>query len=366
MKQIETQATSRQTATAGEIVLRLTDRVRLVFVPTLVKNTNNAQASVRGEFVYQKKSAKDQWISMADLSLGSLKSGEHYKLELRSEELLFLMQELRPLYGLVINQGGIPKGKKRFAFLNLGEDQLKDFADLHKDEAAAALLTLLRWIVRTPRRNEAVSRLASMSVDKLPDLNVIVGLAALKEAIEYWNSNRTNSEEEFWQKALADRAFVLSQLFSYPTVVIQEKAYMGGKQITNRGGNLVDFFSKLESTDSTVLIEIKTPQTALLGSEYRTGVFPFSKDISGAMTQVLRYRQSLVNQFRDLTSGQPKPLTIGEPKCLVIAGNCSELNTPDKKESFELQRERLQGVTVITYDEMFRKLETLMDVLQAT
>ncbi len=70
---------------------------------------------------------------------------------------------------------------------------------------------------------------------KLPDLNVIVGLAALKEAIEYWNVNRGNSDEEFWQKALSDRTFVLSQLFSYPTVVIQQKAYMGGKQITNRG-----------------------------------------------------------------------------------------------------------------------------------
>ena len=366
MKQIETRATSDKTAQTDEIVLRTTDRIRLVFVPTLVKNTENPTACVRGEFIYQKKSIKGDWLPIADRSLNSLKvDQEHYQLELRSGELLQLMQELRSRYALYLNQKGIPRGKKRFAFLDLSEDRSRDFAELNDEEAAAALLTFVRWIVRSPRRNEAITRLAGMSVDRLPDLNALVGLAALKEAIEYWNANRTNSDEEFWQKALSDRAFVLSQLFAYPTVVIRKKAYVGGKQVNNRGGNVVDFLSRLKTTDSTALIEIKTPLTKLLGSEYR-GVFPFSSELSGAVTQVLNYRQSLVSEFHAITSEETARLTLAEPRCLVIAGDSAELNTTAKKESFDLQRDRMQGVTVVTYDEMFDKLKTLMEVLQGT
>lgn len=112
-------------------------------------------------------------------------------------------------------------------------------------------------------------------------------------------------------------------------------------------------------------MEIKTPQTKLLTSEYRAGAYPFSKDLAGAITQILRYRQSLTNEFHTATAGMSKPLIMAEPKCLVIAGDRAELDTADKRESFELLRERLQGVTVVTYDEMFRKLQTLMKVLQA-
>ena len=204
-----------------------------------------------------------------------------------------------------------------------------------------------------------------MSVEKLPDLNALVGLAALKEAVEYWDQNRFNSDEEFWQQALSDRVFVLSQLFAFTTVVIREKVYVGSKQVTNRGGNVVDFLSRLKTTDSTALIEIKTPRTKLLASEYR-GVFPFSSELSGAVTQVLNYRQSLISEFHAITAEESTRLTLAEPRCLVIAGDSTELNTNAKKERFDLQRDRIQGVTVVTYDEMFEKLKTLMEVLQGT
>lgn len=372
MKQIQTRATSRRTAIADEIVLRQTDRVRLIFLPTLVSNQRDPLACVRGEFVYQKKLAKEEWISLASHSLGSLKAGEHYKLELKSEELLTLMRTLGPLYRLVRREG-VPRGRARFtlvesglaAFFELGETDLNELFELHKDRATATLLNLVKWLTRSSRRQDAIERFASADIEQLPDLNVIAGLAALKGAISYWEQHRNNANEEFWQEAISDRSFVLSQLFSYPVIVIRQKAYVGGKRITNTGGNIVDFLSKVETTDSTVLIEIKTPQTKLLTTEYRAGAYPLSRELTGAITQILRYRQSLLNEFHSLTAGQPKPLVMGEPKCLVIAGDTSELDHPDKRESFELMRERLQGVTVVTYDEMFRKLKALMAVLQA-
>ena len=186
----------------------------------------------------------------------------------------------------------------------------------------------------------------------------------MKDALEYWKKNQENSSEEFWQTALKDRTYVLSQVFAYPVVVIGSKAYVGGKLLSNKGGKEVDFLASTESTDAAILIEIKTPQTRLLGPVYRDGVFPWSRDLSGAVAQALRYRQSFMRQFDSIGANSSPRLTLGEPRCIVIAGRSSELANQDMKESFELQRERTHGVTILTFDELFLRLQRLVALLE--
>ncbi len=187
----------------------------------------------------------------------------------------------------------------------------------------------------------------------------------MKEALEHWEANSLNDSEDFWQKSLSDRSYVLGQMFAYPVVVIGEKAYVGGKQVTSKGGKEVDFLAAAESTDALILIEIKTPQTKLLGSKYREDVFPFSRELAGAVAQVLRYRQSLMKNFDLVTSGSTTRFTLGEPRCVVICGSTEELCSADMRESFELQRDRFQGVSVITYDELFSRLQQLINLLES-
>jgi hypothetical protein len=50
--EIKTRSTSSKTAVSSPIELRVTDRVRLVFVPTLVENPTTPEACVNGCFVY--------------------------------------------------------------------------------------------------------------------------------------------------------------------------------------------------------------------------------------------------------------------------------------------------------------------------
>ena len=372
MKKIETQSTSLKTAECSPITLRLSEQVRLVFVPTLVDNEKVPDACVRGHFVYQRKVKKDEWASSTSVSLTSLKSGEGFKLELHSQELLALMRGLGAVYRLY-RQQGIPRGRNIFVrleaslakFLTLGEEDLTLFLESHKDEAAATLLKLIRWIATSPQGGDAASMLATMAPEQLPNLTALLGLAAVKDALNYWKEHQTNSSEDFWHRALTERAYVLSQVFAYPVVVIASKAYVGGKRISNKGGNVIDFLATVESTDAVVLIEIKTPRTRLLGPEYRDGVFPLSVELSGAVAQALRYRQSMMRDFHSITAGRGTPLTMGDPRCLVLAGHAqSELTTIATRESFELQRERLQGVTVVTYDELFGRLSRLVTLLE--
>ncbi len=369
--EITTRSTSPKTAVSDPIELRRTDRVRLVFVPVLVENSAHPEACVDGYFVYQRKTVSDTWIPIQTVSLSTLRSNDGFKLELHADEVLNLYRGLELRYH-IHKQHGVPKGEAKFVrlgaslarFLNLNENDLASFLNSHNEDAAKTLAKLIKWLANSPERSQALSRFAVIAPDQLPGLNAILGLAVIKEALAYWKRHHANNDEEFWQRALAERSFVLGQIFAYPVVIIQGKAYVGGKQISNIHGNIVDFLGRAESTGSAILIEIKTPQTVLLGREYRNGVFPLSRDLSGAISQILRYRQSLINDFQRLTPGLR--LVMDEPRCMVIAGSNSELDTDEKKQSFGLLRERLQGVNVITYDDLFGKLDLLMGLFEST
>ena len=91
----------------------------------------------------------------------------------------------------------------------------------------------------------------------MQQIRSIVGLSALKSSLEIWNANKDNRDEAFWQRTLEDNSFVLSQVFAHPVVLVSEKAFLGGKKIFNKGGNLVDFLAKNEISKNAVLIEIK-------------------------------------------------------------------------------------------------------------
>jgi hypothetical protein len=246
-----------------------------------------------------------------------------------------------------------------------GEADLASVLGTGSKDTSAALLKVVKWLSTSQEGAEAARRLATIAPEQMPEFASVLGLAALKNAIEYWRKNQTNASEEFWQVALSSRAYVLSQVFAYPIILLNSKAYVGGKQITNTGGNIVDFLAAVESTDAVVLIEIKTPVTSILGPEYRNGVFPLSSELTGAIAQVLRYRQSLTQEFHSLVRNNPQRRTLGEPKCLVIAGHAGkQLTRSAMRESFEVQRERLQGVTVITYDELFARTARIVELLE--
>jgi hypothetical protein len=343
-----------------------------VFLPLLIDNPNDERHCVKGTFVYQKKLQTQEWEPISESTLSSLKAGEGYQLELHSKELFMLVGELVQLYPFY-KQNGIQFGRRRWVrlettlatLLTIGEAELTAFLNSHPEGAAESLVRILKWLSGAPRGTEFTSRLTQLDPKQLPEINALVGLASVKGALAHWKSNQSNNDEEFWQATLAERAFVLGQVFAYPAVIIGKKMYVGGKEITNKGGNVVDFLARIKSTGSVVLIEIKTPQTKLLGSQYRNDAFPLSAELSGAVAQVLKYRQSLMREYDTLVRRDSGAL-LGEPRCLVVSGNTSQLTTPGMRESFELHRDRLQGVTILGYDELFDRLQSTVALLEGT
>jgi hypothetical protein len=184
------------------------------------------------------------------------------------------------------------------------------------------------------------------------------------DAINKWENNQKNNNEEFWQKLFNQNPYLLSQIFSFPVVFIKDKAYVGGMNIDNKDAKLVDFLFASDTSDDAILVEIKTPCTKILGRKYRKNTYSISSEISGAINQVLDYRRSLVQNFSQITKGTKYNIELFNPKCIIIAGNSNiEFeNNEAKKKSFELFRNNQKDVSIVTFNELFKKAETLATI----
>lgn len=183
----------------------------------------------------------------------------------------------------------------------------------------------------------------------------------LVNVIQKWHSNKEQPQEEYWQQLFLENSYVLSQLFSAPVVFSQNKAYVGGMKLDRQDARLVDYLYQNSSSSEAILVEIKTPLTQLLNqSPYRNGIHSPSSKLSGSVVQLLNYRRSLTQNIHSLRESHKEKLEVFNPKCVLIVGNAeAQLDSTEKRESFELFRSGLKDVEIVTFDELFKKAETL-------
>lgn len=82
--------------------------------------------------------------------------------------------------------------------------------------------------------------------------------------------------------------------------------------------------------------------------------------LSGSVIQAADYRHSVTRDLRAITQSKNIDISTFNPKVVIIIGNYgSELDTEEKRRSFELYRSSLSNIEVVTFDELFRKMEHL-------
>ncbi|HVE80859.1 MAG TPA: Shedu immune nuclease family protein [Candidatus Dormibacteraeota bacterium] len=176
--------------------------------------------------------------------------------------------------------------------------------------------------------------------------------------------NESQSLEERWQKFFKRYNWIFSQLFSSAVLFFEDKAYVGGKSIDNKDGKVADFVYKNSLTDNVAIIEIKTHNTPLLKKHAYRGedVFAISKELSGAINQVLDQRDNLQKEYYELNKKADKEFETYNSKCLIVAGSVKGKNKQNKK-AFELQRSNSKDVEVVTFDEILMKLKGLKKII---
>src|SRR5699024_680382 len=305
---INIKVTSKNSGIGDDIVLRETTTTRLIFRPEIVNNEHDPAASIKGCFKFQKKKKNNVWEDHREFETNKLKADEWIKIAINTGETLQLFKELSKYYR-VHEEYGVQQGSYTLYKVNsdlervisLFEDNDDLFKQLLDEEKSDLLEQTLEWILETENSRKTIDKLTKLKEKELEQLNTLVGLTNLKNVLSFWESNKEEATEKFWQDFLKEHTWILSQLFSAPTLLIQDEAYVGGKSTNNAGGKVVDFLYANPFSKDAVLIEIKTPSTPLVtNTEYRSGIYPVHKDLMGAVTQVLTYKGSLQSEYSNI------------------------------------------------------------------
>ncbi|WP_369888458.1 Shedu immune nuclease family protein [Bacillus halotolerans] len=362
--------TSKDSAFGEDIILREKSTTRLLFRPQIINNKHNEEASVKGCFIFQKKRSSENWEDHKELDLNKLKATEWVKLEIKSEEMLKLITELDMYYKIHREYGIEPGGRNYFKINNprlekiisLFKEDNSLFEALLDEDTEQLLKQTVKWMVRTKNSEEIISRLLEVQDNELDQLNNLIGITNIKKLLSVWEANKDNVDEEFWQKLFKDNAWVLSQVFASPLLLFDEKAYIGGKGLGNKGGKVVDFIFQNDISKDVALIEIKTPNTKILSGEYRQGAYSIHSDLTGAIVQVLAYKEQLQREYGSLLLNSESDFKVFNPICVVIAGKLDELDKT-RLQSFELYRKEMKNILIITFDELFKKVSLLLQLL---
>lgn len=369
-------STSTVTADASPIVLNQTEFLRFKFIPTLVNNEKEPQKSISGKLLYEKKRKNDVSFPSEDSSIttkvsrGSVKVGDWMEFQLNTSETYELYTGLKRLYALYENMGEIPYGSATYTRV---DSSFRQFLSIIQTDPSAARMigneenydlvkTLLRLITQTDSRESLQKSLAELQEENLQHLTSSLNIEKLQRVATLMKDNLDNDSEEFWQSTVfKENQWVLAQIFACPCTIFADKAYVGGKRINNSGGNLCDFIYQNSLSQNIALIEIKTPCTDIIGSQYR-GTFSFSYELSGAVNQVLNYRDKLTKEYYTLCHQGEVPFEVMTPKCVVIIGKLSTLAT-DHIAAFENFRNSLSNILILTFDELYQRIVDLISVL---
>ena len=351
MKSIRTKSTSRSTMNVSPVVLRETKTTRLIFSPTWVENSSNP---LRGVFRFQRKSPKDSWKDVEHKPLSSLKKDEGYQIMLDGKEIHTLLTNLRDIsatlkeYGYQYGTSIFPVDEENVEgiFLQLGDVQNRE------------------WVI---------DKLKQIEREKFESLDTALLSARLGKVIKIFENNLSNNDESFWQKFFENNSWIIQQVFSFPVVYLNGETYLGGKNSKGRqgsGGVATDFLCMHGSSRSFAVVEIKTPGTKLLGSQYRGNqeetntntIYTVASELSGGIIQLENQIHTAVTEFERIARDYDEhDITSLNPMGVLIVGRYEELSQPQKK-SFELFRKTMGKNQIITFDELLKKLQLMQDI----
>lgn len=373
---VDVVSTSSSTANASPVVLHQTDMLRFKFLPSLIKNEKEPHKSVCGKLLYEKKRKNEDSFptdnndASSKVSRGSVKTGDWMEFQLDTSETYELYRGLSQLYALYDNIGDIPYGTATYTRI---DNAFRQFLSIIQNDPSAAQMigneenfvlvkTLLRLITQTESLESLKKSLMELQNENLQHLTTTLNIEKLQRVATLMNDNLDNDSEEFWQTTVfKENQWVLAQIFACPCTIFSDKAYVGGKSIDNTGGNLCDFIYQNRLSQNVALIEIKTPCTEIIGSSYR-GTYSFSHELSGAVNQVLNYRDNLTKSYYALCHQSASQFEVLSPKCVVIIGKIASMDSTQIA-AFENFRNSLNNVQILTFDELHQRIVNLISIL---
>lgn len=198
-------------------------------------------------------------------------------------------------YNKVADVLGVPrkiltygKTKERKALTAIGNDERP-----LSDEEQVELVEVMT------RNVDSILKADPVRMENLESGIAIAKTRSLFESLSQMIEARCS--EPTWQRFLQENPFVLSMVFGRPIVKIADQASVGGQKISGSGGKIADFLVRNALTGNAALVEIKTPRAKLLNEKpYRAGVYTPSRELTGAISQVLDQRSKFEQEIASI------------------------------------------------------------------
>jgi len=185
-----------------------------------------------------------------------------------------------------------------------------------------------------------------------------------KMVLNVWNKNKKNKDEKYWQNIINRNSWIISQALSLPEIFFIDEAYLGGKSLNDNKGKYIDFIYQNILSRNLTLIEIKTPETKLLNKKKYRDTYSVSSELSGSIIQLLDYKENFYKNYYSLKANSEQDFELFSPKLLLIVGNLENLITKEEKYSFDIFRRELRTIQIITFDELFKKIELIIKLMK--
>ncbi|MFA5080047.1 MAG: Shedu immune nuclease family protein [Candidatus Paceibacterota bacterium] len=149
-----------------------------------------------------------------------------------------------------------------------------------------------------------------------------------------------------------------------------------GNDIIDGAGKRIDALLKTKGNVSKfIFCEIKNHHKGLLVEEYnRPGVFMPGRELRGAIAQIQKTIHKVTIKVNDNylklyhKNGDPtgEEVLFVKPKGLVVIGILDDFKTEnginyEKLSSFELYRQQIGGIEIITYDELYERVRFIVE-----
>lgn len=366
---------SRDVAQCNAVVLKVNESFRYLFVPKLIDNSKDKSKCISGQFIVQKKSKNDTWDNYNTLRLNKLAMGQWINLDLSTSSMEIFISYIEKLREIYIKDGKYDSFGtiKTFVFSNKLDAEEKDII-LEMFNKNSELKTELKKLLNEDIKLEDVLKAIEnkkISIEEITDnldnneTNKVYNVlqAKLINPI-FLEDSLENSDEKFWQNLFKEHPNIISSVIPSVVHIIEDQPYMGGKAIDNKGASIGDFLYKA-GTENVSIIEIKTPTTELLGNKYRDNVFCPSKELSGSIVQIRKQKDGLIKEYNSIkveSMKKGKNFNAYDPKSYIIIGSTNQL-TEEENESFELFRNSLKDIEIITFNELIDKLKILQKYL---
>lgn len=319
---------------------------------------NFSNKNLQAEFLHQRRGPNDEeWKDPDGFTYARhLKKDQAIKVRLGPNKLMSVFTALAKRYD---EMGGLAE--------ILEEVGIETF-----DPTSATLVkghqnTLLRTMIES--NPEFWEHLAALQDCEMP--SVILNQqtkqkqqAALDQFERHMNAE--DWDEAAWGKYFKHNEWIFGLGLTYVYLPdVQAEAYVGGSGINRRGGNHLDFLRRTDGSHSfTTFVEIKKPDSKLLATRpYRDpNIFRIAPELAGGISQLQHYCDTFVTQSgRDAETQESIGAEIYHPKALLVIGNLAELDSRNKRRTFELFRRQVSNPEVITFDELLARARYIVD-----